>query len=134
LTYLSCIDCTRLTSIPNMPKINTIYCSGCTSLTKIESRILRSLHCQQCKSLTDIRNVGTCGIWYQGATWISANVDFSTNIRALKRCQAMVKRKLIARKLERTIPEITAIYYSPGYKGEWIAEKSFKKVSERIES
>jgi hypothetical protein len=60
-----------------------------------------------------------------GCPWISRNCSHDKNIEALRTCQAIFKRKLTSRKLEQVIPEITAIYYSPGCKGEHIASRAF---------
>ena len=43
------------------------------------------------------------------------------------RCQRIMKRKLMARRLERLTPQILEIYYSPGCKGAYLAEKSFSR-------
>jgi hypothetical protein len=50
------------------------------------------------------------------------------NIISLCKAQAIVKRKLTARKLERIIPIITEIYYSLGCKVEFIAKNQFEKL------
>jgi hypothetical protein len=43
----------------------------------------------------------------------------------LKKAQCIVKRKLSAKKLEKLIPAITEIYYSPGCKGAYLAQRAF---------
>jgi hypothetical protein len=43
----------------------------------------------------------------------------------VEKLQAIFRRKLTARKLEKLIPEIIGIYYSPGCKGEFLAEQAF---------
>jgi hypothetical protein len=60
-----------------------------------------------------------------GCKWFPECANFESNIKSLYRCQAIFKRKLVAKKLERAIPAITEIYYSPGCKGAYLAEKSF---------
>jgi hypothetical protein len=89
-----------------MPKLIVINCNGCTLLTDVHKPI--TLYCSGCK-------------------WISQCEDFESNIRILKHCQTIFKRKLTARKLNHIIPAITEIYYSPGCKGEFIAHRAFLK-------
>ena len=68
--------------------------------------------------LTDIVHIDT-------VTQVHGFMWNGENIRDLKQCQAIWKRKLIAKKLTRSIYAITEIYYSPGCKGEYIAQRSF---------
>jgi hypothetical protein len=110
LTELSCRDCTDLTTVPLFPALEKLFCENCTSLTEVfESPTLKELHCNGCK-------------------WIVQCSDYNSNIKSLRTCQAIVKRKLIGRKLDKLIPVITEIYYSPGCKGESIARQSFSNL------
>jgi hypothetical protein len=60
-----------------------------------------------------------------GCSWIKECIAYDKNILALRSCQAIAKRKLTARKLEKLLPAIIEIYYSPGCKGEYLAEQKF---------
>jgi hypothetical protein len=57
--------------------------------------------------------------------WLNGSEDFEYNLKKLSMIQAFWKRIVLARKLERLMPEIVAIYYSPGCKGEMLAERAF---------
>jgi hypothetical protein len=78
-----------------------------------------------CTSLTSIPEIKTTLFLLDGCKWLNDLQDFEENMRALRICQAMWKRKVLGRKLERVIPIVSEIYYSPGCKGEHLAERAF---------
>ena len=125
LKTLYCKYCTALTTISLFPKLEYIDCAGCTSLTTISLLPrLQILFCEDCTALTDVPWLES--LYCRGCKWIDyRNVEFDSNIRALRICQAIFRRKLIAKKLVRIIPVITEIYYSPGCKGEALALHAF---------
>jgi hypothetical protein len=126
LQQIFCTGCTALTSIPVMEELEILYCNECTALTSIPAMPeLRELDCGFCTSLTDIPYSSVEEVWYVGCKWFQVCKEFDSNIKSLRSCQAIAKRKLTARKLEKLIPAIVDIYYSPGYKGAYIAEKNF---------
>jgi uncharacterized paraquat-inducible protein A len=129
LKTLFCEYCTALTSIPVMPELKTLDCRYCTSLTSIPVLPkLEELYCGDCTALTSILVMPKLALNCDGCTWIDhKNADFKQNIETLRTCQAIFRRKLTARKLEKLIPSIIEIYYSPDCKGARIAEKSFLK-------
>ena len=104
IDYLNCESCTSLTSIPVMGELKYLDCVFCRSLTSIP--VVGELYCASCK-------------------WLDKCSDYDGNIKALRICQAIFKRKLTARKLETAIPVITEIYYSPGCKGAYLAQRAF---------
>ena len=129
LKKLNCIECTSLTSIPALPKLETLFCNDCTSVTNIPlcPRLIH-LYCSGCTSLTNIPVLPKLEELYcDGCKWIKYCDDYNSNIKALHICQAIFKRKLTARKLEKLLPVITEIYYSPGCKGEYLALRAFQE-------
>jgi hypothetical protein len=62
---------------------------------------------------------------WRGCKWVSGCDEYDYNIKSLRTCQAIFKRKLTARKLEKLIPAIIEIYYSPRCKGEYLAKRAF---------
>ena len=117
-------QCNKVESIPVLPKLKFLYCWNCTSLTKIPVMpVLQWIDCEGCRSLTEIpkdlyANTAKC-------KWIAGAPNFEMNIQSLRDCQAIFKRKLTARKLDKLIPAITEIYYSPGCKGAYRAYCTF---------
>ena len=90
-----------------MPELEILYCRYCTSLASIPVvPKLKTLFCCGCK-------------------WIKDCDDYNNNIKSLRTCQSIFRRKLTARKLEKLLPAITEIYYSPGCKGAHLAERAF---------
>ena len=132
LETLDCSNCTALSNIPALPNLRELFCGICTNLTTIPILPkLERLCCDQCTILTsvpchndmpDIQEVDC-----EGCKWIELEKGFEENILSLKRCQAIARRKLTARKLESIIPELVSIYYSPGCKGEFDAKRAFSK-------
>ena len=112
LVYLWWKNCIRLKSISSLPKLEELYCNGCTSLTFIPLR-LKSLYCEDCR-------------------WLYRNEEFKDNIRALRVCQGMWKRKVLGRKLDRVIPILSEFYYSPGCKGEYLASRAFLTKAKKL--
>ena len=107
LKTLFCSGCKALTAIHAIPKLTELSCIGCTSLTNLPVMPeLKYIDCSYCK-------------------WVDKCKNFEKNMSALRSCQSIFKRKLTARKLIRMLPAITEIYYSPGCKGAYLAEKSF---------
>ena len=130
LSILNCWGCTAITAVHAMPKLKELDCKFCRSLTSItELPQLEYLYCENCTALTSIpSNVSTFLVFFfNGCKWlnIKGNRDFENNMRSLRSCQAIFKRKLTARKLEKLLPELIAIYYAPGCKGEHIASRAF---------
>jgi hypothetical protein len=147
LKQLYCQGCTSLTSIPEMAELIKLYCQGCTSLTSISVMVnLELLCCEYCTSLTNIPLLSNLQkLFCQGCTsltnipiipelkyincneckWIRQCDEYEENIKSLRSCQAIFKRKLTARKLEKLLPFITEIYYSPGCKGAYLAYRAF---------
>jgi hypothetical protein len=64
-----------------------------------------------------------------GCKWIPQNSEYKENLDLLVKTQKIVKRKLGVRKLTCITPQILEIYYSPGFKGALLAEKSFDQNS-----
>jgi hypothetical protein len=119
---------TSITSLPVLPKLEILNCRYCKTLTNIPKlpKLIR-LHCSGDQCLTSIHvPSGTDTVGLLGCKWISKCSSFNSNIEALRTCQAIFRRKLTAKKLERILPTITEIYYSPGCKGEAIARKNFE--------
>jgi hypothetical protein len=131
LTKLFCIGCTSLTKIPNLPKLTRLYCSGCTALTEIPSLPkLTLLYCYGCTILTKIpSNLNLDELECDECKWIPYNDEYNENLSLLVKAQKIVKRKLGTRKLIGIMPQILEIYYSPGFKGALLAEKSFSKLN-----
>src|SRR5690606_36675133 len=125
LVYLYCKHCTALTNISVMPKLKELNCKCGTALTAIP--VLPNLNVPVCKNCTSLTDIPILPELYdcKGCKWFQECDDFESNINALRSCQAIVKRKLTAKKLERVIPVITEIYYSPGCKGEYLSGRSF---------
>jgi hypothetical protein len=91
---------------------------------------LIALFCDYCTSVTYVPDLRPSV--YVGCKWVSGCDEYENNIKSLCSCQAIFKRKLTAKKLERMIPVITEIYYSPGCKGATLAQRAFhKKLSGR---
>jgi hypothetical protein len=63
----------------------------------------------------------------EGCSWIKQCNNYDRNIQSLRSCQAIFRKKLTARKLERLLPAIIEIYYSPGCKGAYLAEREFQR-------
>jgi hypothetical protein len=128
LEILYCNDCTALTSIPVIPKLEILYCEG-INLTSIPTLSeLKELYCTDCTALTSIPVLPKLkDLYCRGCKWLKDCDDYNSNIKSLRTCQAIFKRKLTARKLEKLLPVITEIYYSPGCKGEYLALRAFQE-------
>ena len=117
---MSCNNCDSLTEISTLSALKTLTCDDCTNLTKISKNPkLEYLGCINCRSLTEIPKCDTVRCF--GCPWLSAE-----NLTKLKFLQKCWKRFYIGRKLERLIPKILDIYYSPGCKGYFLAKKHFE--------
>src|SRR5690606_32789206 len=105
VVHLDCTDCIRLTEISEFPALKYLTCSGCSSLTTISHLLnLNQLFCKYCRALIDVPEaefVSHC----TGCTWLNVNEnkEYSENLKSLRSCQAMWKRKVIGRKLEKLI-------------------------------
>jgi hypothetical protein len=103
LKYLDCRD-TNITEIPDIPGLD--------------------LHCNGCRSLTKIPHI-TGNICCNGCPWLPQNGEFEKNLKRLVFLQKAIKRYNARKKLEKIIPLITEIYYSPGCKGFELARRSY---------
>ena len=100
-----------------------LHCNDCTSLTEIPG--LKYLFCYDCTSLTKIPSVET--LYCYGCTWIPIqNNKFDSNLQRLSTLQRLWKRTRTGRRLEKLIPAIMGIYYSPDCKGAFLAQKEFE--------
>ena len=51
------------------------------------------------------------------------------HMKKIKAIQRFLKKRLLYKRLVSLIPEVTAIYYSPGCKGEFLAKHAFEKTA-----
>lgn len=136
LKYLLCGGCVKLKEdFSKFPQLCQLYCGGCPNITKIvRLRNLDTLECRNCTSLTEIEDEGKIReLDPTGCTWVPIrNNAYNFNIRRLITVQKIWSRKLLGRKLEKFIPEINAIYYSPECKGFRMAKKEFSSLLNRL--
>lgn len=101
----------------NLTRINVC---NCRDLVEIDERNqICDIRCLYCDKLIRIPNS------------ISKRISYCyliENLEKLKKCKALFITKLLARKILKLIPAISYIYYTPGYKGAFLAEKHFEKL------
>ena len=55
LIYLVCVDCPKLTSVPNIQGLKYLDCYNCPLLTSIpDLKVLKYLDCSNCPKLTTV--------------------------------------------------------------------------------
>jgi hypothetical protein len=136
LEILDCSDCISIVKLPKIDIELELNCECCTSLTTILSEFIEDCRAEGCHLLTyvgadDVQSFASDSNWVFVKTIyedddILCRRDFDERICKLINLQRIVRRYLLRLRLNKIIPLISEIYYSPGCRGAWIAEKNFR--------
>jgi len=65
-------------------------------------------------------------VYSGGCKWLPSD-DYKDNINSLIKCQRIARNYLKRKKLDRLIPHLIEIYYTPGMKGAYFHKKAMEE-------